>query len=99
RPRLRVTQRFTATPPPLAPHQPRRAPEAREITDLHRPAFVRLRTRAALRAARELGNGLDGDHQLVSTRNPGSPSNASASPIPSLTQGSPRRRSLQQPQR
>ena len=37
---------FAATPPPLAPHQPGRTTETREVTNLHRLAFVRLRARS-----------------------------------------------------
>jgi hypothetical protein len=59
------TQRFAAPPPPLAPHQPRGATEARQIAHRDLDAIMGLCPGAAVVAAHERGRGLDPDHHLV----------------------------------
>jgi hypothetical protein len=63
-PRLRGTQRLPATPPALAPHQPRRSAEARQIPDLDVHPVLGLSAHPAARTALHPGDRLDLDHHL-----------------------------------
>ena len=54
-----------ATPAPLVPHQPCRAPEAGQVPDLHDHAVLCLGPGAAGRTTDHHGCGLDADDQLV----------------------------------
>jgi hypothetical protein len=84
-----VTVHLDAPPPPLAPHQ-RRAAEARRIAYLHRHPFVGdgvvpQRTQPVIDTVVSISMTTSAVVSVTArTRNPSSPSSASASAVPSL---------------
>ena len=71
---LRRAQRLAATPPPLAPHQPGRPPEAGQIADVDRHPILRLGPHPARPTERSSRRRLDRDHDLaVASRSPRAP--------------------------
>ena len=93
RPGLRVAQHLAAPPPPLVPHQPGRPSETRKIPDRNRDPVLNLGAQPTRSATVSIVTVTSsGVSHTSRTRNPSSPSSASARPIPSLMQGSPRRR-------
>ena len=63
-PAAQITPRMRAPVPALAPHQPDRPPERRQIPVLHRHPFMRHRDTRAGRAHHRLRERLDAQHQL-----------------------------------
>ena len=94
RPRLAVAVRLGAPPPPLAPHQPSRPPEAGQVPH-RRPADVRAprpesRNQLQPTTSAVVSTVITNSSAVSvtsSTRKPGSPNSASTRPVPSFTQG------------
>ena len=103
RPGLRVARVVDTTPTSLAPHQPGRPAEARQVTELHHLAFMSFGARSTRSTPHQLGDRLDGDHKLVGRSRP--PRAPGTPPVPATLpparyrrsrRGPPRRRSREE---